>query len=404
MREFNGKRGASSWWQSIRRSKDPAGFIVLFEDSAALIGLAIAGIGVWASHYFANPRIDGFASIAIGLILAGVAILLAREAKGLLIGESADPAIISVLWTILAKRSQISAVNHVRTIHTAPDAVFVAISADFVDDLPMGDAPSQKFIDILGYRRCGRAQRLVDMDVALRDAAGRVSQQCRNREFGVAKPACDTCESVAQDMRCHAFESCSMANSIQDPHYADEVAFSPIGWEEISRTRIGLRRKKPESRLTYHASLRPRFCRPEVNRALLIKEPVALKTECFEPAKASQQQQSDHGYPGRMLVICLSFSERYAEFPDLSLREPPHFGRARNSANAPRGIFFDFAKSHGMFENRVKRRHAARGYAFAAFGGSPPTAHPGLGGRTSSDVGLGAFDITELQCGNYSVA
>lgn len=140
VREFNGKRGSSSWWQSIRRSKDPAGFIVLFEDSAALIGLGIAGLGVWASHHYADPRIDGVASIAIGLILAGVAVLLAREAKGLLIGESADPAIISGLWAILDKRPQISAVNHVRTIHTAPDAVFVAISADFVDDLPMGEA------------------------------------------------------------------------------------------------------------------------------------------------------------------------------------------------------------------------------------------------------------------------
>ncbi|WP_311270376.1 cation diffusion facilitator family transporter [Sphingobium sp. WCS2017Hpa-17] len=142
VREFNGKRGASSWWQSIRRSKDPAGFIVLFEDSAALIGLGIAGVGVWASHHYADPRIDGVASIAIGLILAGVAVLLAREAKGLLIGESADPAIVAVVWAILDKRPQISAVNHVRTIHTAPDAVFVAISADFVDDLPMGEAES----------------------------------------------------------------------------------------------------------------------------------------------------------------------------------------------------------------------------------------------------------------------
>lgn len=140
VREFNGKRGASSWWQSIRRSKDPAGFIVLFEDSAALIGLAIACLGVWASHHYGDPRIDGVASIAIGFILAGVAILLAREAKGLLIGESADPAMTSAVWMILDKRPQISAVNHVRTIHTAPDAVFVAISADFDDDLPMGQA------------------------------------------------------------------------------------------------------------------------------------------------------------------------------------------------------------------------------------------------------------------------
>lgn len=102
--------------------------------------LVIAGLGVWASHHYGDPRIDGVASIAIGFILAGVAILLAREAKGLLIGESADPAMISAVWMILDKRPQISAVNHVRTIHTAPDAVFVAISADFDDDLPMGQA------------------------------------------------------------------------------------------------------------------------------------------------------------------------------------------------------------------------------------------------------------------------
>ncbi|MET0365019.1 MAG: cation diffusion facilitator family transporter, partial [Sphingobium sp.] len=142
VRAFNGQRGARGWWQSIRRSKDPAGFIVLFEDSAALAGLGIAGIGVWASHHLGDPRIDGVASIAIGLILATVAVLLAREAKGLLIGESADPVLIGKIWAILDERPQISAVNHVRTIHTAPDAVFVAISADFVDDLAMGDAES----------------------------------------------------------------------------------------------------------------------------------------------------------------------------------------------------------------------------------------------------------------------
>ncbi|WP_407696228.1 cation diffusion facilitator family transporter [Sphingobium sufflavum] len=142
VRAFNGQRGASGWWQSIRRSKDPAGFIILFEDSAALVGLGIAGLGVWASHHYSDPRIDGMASIAIGLILAAVAVLLAREAKGLLIGESADSALIATLWSILDERPQISAVNHVRTIHTAPDAVFVAISADFADDLLMGDAES----------------------------------------------------------------------------------------------------------------------------------------------------------------------------------------------------------------------------------------------------------------------
>lgn len=140
VREFEGRRGASSWWQSIRRSKDPAGFIVLFEDSAALIGLVFAAIGVWASHAWNDPRLDGMASIAIGGVLGAVAILLAREAKGLLIGESADPAIVDAVWRQLDGHPCITAVNHVRTIHTAPDRVFVAISADFADGLRMGDA------------------------------------------------------------------------------------------------------------------------------------------------------------------------------------------------------------------------------------------------------------------------
>jgi len=140
VREFSGKKGAKSWWRAIRTSKDPAGFIVLFEDSAALIGLAIAGLGVWTSHYLGDPRIDGLASMLIGVILAGVAIVLAREAKGLIIGESADPAIIGAVWRLLDNRPEITAVNHIRTIHTAPDAVFVAISADFLDSLPMGRA------------------------------------------------------------------------------------------------------------------------------------------------------------------------------------------------------------------------------------------------------------------------
>ena len=86
-----------------------------------------------------DPRIDGAASIAIGLVLAVVAALLAREAKGLLIGESADPALVARLREAIEARPEITAVNHVRTIHTAPQPIFVAISADFADGLTMGE-------------------------------------------------------------------------------------------------------------------------------------------------------------------------------------------------------------------------------------------------------------------------
>ncbi len=140
MREFRKAKGDTGWWRAIRQSKDPAGFIVLFEDSAALAGLVIAGIGVWASHAFADPRIDGVASIAIGLILGLVAVLLAREAKGLLIGERANPQVVETVRDIIAGHPAVTAVNHVRTIHTAPDAIFVAVSADFLDSVTMGEA------------------------------------------------------------------------------------------------------------------------------------------------------------------------------------------------------------------------------------------------------------------------
>lgn len=142
MREFDKSRGEHGWWQAIRDSKDPSGFIVLFEDSAALAGLIVAGAGVWASHHWGDPRIDGWASIVIGVILAGVATILAREAKGLLIGERANPEMVARIRALLEAEPCITHVNHVRTIHTAPDRIFVAISADFADALPMGEAES----------------------------------------------------------------------------------------------------------------------------------------------------------------------------------------------------------------------------------------------------------------------
>ena len=139
MREFAHNKGEGSWWHAIRTSKDPAGFIVLFEDSAAIAGLMIAALGVWASHYFNRPEFDGYASIAIAGVLAVVAGFLAREAKGLLIGERADAGVVQEVWKLVDHHPAIAFVNHVRTIHTAPESVFVAISADFHDEVTMGE-------------------------------------------------------------------------------------------------------------------------------------------------------------------------------------------------------------------------------------------------------------------------
>lgn len=140
VREFAKSKGDMNWWQAVRHSKDPPNFIVLFEDSAALAGLVVAGVGVWASHYFNMPWLDGLASIGIAVILAAVAVLLARESKGLLIGERADEEVIAKVHDVVDGHPAVSSVNHVRTIHTGPDEVFAAISVDFRDEVTMGDA------------------------------------------------------------------------------------------------------------------------------------------------------------------------------------------------------------------------------------------------------------------------
>lgn len=139
VREFASSKGNQGWWCAIRESKDPSVFIVMFEDSAALAGLIVAAIGVWASHWFNAPQLDGIASMVIGVILAAVAILLAREAKGLLIGERADLEVIAKVREIVGRKDWVTAVNHVRTIHTSPREIFVAISADIEDHVTMGE-------------------------------------------------------------------------------------------------------------------------------------------------------------------------------------------------------------------------------------------------------------------------
>ena len=88
--EFDRSKGAWGYIRAVHRGKDPSIFIVLLEDSAAIIGLVVAFIGILLSHITGSPAYDAAAAVVIGLILAGTAILLASETKSLLIGESAN--------------------------------------------------------------------------------------------------------------------------------------------------------------------------------------------------------------------------------------------------------------------------------------------------------------------------
>jgi divalent metal cation (Fe/Co/Zn/Cd) transporter len=109
--------------------------MVLFEDSAALIGILIAAFGTFAASTLGAPVLDGVASILIGLVLAGTAMLLARESKSLLIGERADRKLSDSIMRIAEATSPRSRANGVLTVQLAPDQILAAISLEFADDL-----------------------------------------------------------------------------------------------------------------------------------------------------------------------------------------------------------------------------------------------------------------------------
>jgi len=129
--QFKGEKRYADLFGAIRYSKDPPTFIVLFEDSAALIGLMIAFVGIYFSVRLNFPVLDGAASILIGLVLAVTAGLLARETKGLLIGERADQRIHDSILRIAGGIKGVAQANGILTIHPAPQQILVALSLAF---------------------------------------------------------------------------------------------------------------------------------------------------------------------------------------------------------------------------------------------------------------------------------
>jgi cation diffusion facilitator family transporter len=133
--EFARSKGAWGYIEAVHRGKDPSIFIVLLEDSAAIIGLGVAFIGILISHITGSPAYDAAAAVIIGLILAGTAIVLASETKSLLIGESANKEVVQGIREIACSCKEIKQVNEVLTMHMGPDFILVNISVDFVDPI-----------------------------------------------------------------------------------------------------------------------------------------------------------------------------------------------------------------------------------------------------------------------------
>jgi cation diffusion facilitator family transporter len=132
---FNKKRGNTGFWEAVKRSKDPTTFVVLFEDAADVLGLAIAFIGVALGHTFKAPYWDGIASIAIGAILTGVSLVLARESRSLLMGESASPKILDDIVNMAQKDPAVTGVQPPLSMYMAPEEIILILKTGFKKEL-----------------------------------------------------------------------------------------------------------------------------------------------------------------------------------------------------------------------------------------------------------------------------
>ena len=135
LRELRKETGDQSLWQAVRGSKNPAVFTVLIEDTAAGLGLIVAFLGVFLGHRLHNPYLDGVASLVIGLILAVMAVFLAFESKGLLLGESASPALVRAVRQLVTADPAVRGAADPLTMHFGPDQVLLNLDVQFRDDL-----------------------------------------------------------------------------------------------------------------------------------------------------------------------------------------------------------------------------------------------------------------------------
>jgi cation diffusion facilitator family transporter len=132
---FRKEMSGQGVFKTIRASKDPTTFTVLFEDTAALLGLVVAFLGIFLGHQLNNPYLDGVASIVIGVILAVVAGFLAFESKGLLIGEGVDPRVLASIRLIAGADPAVEEVRKSLTMHFSPNDVLLTLDIRFKKQL-----------------------------------------------------------------------------------------------------------------------------------------------------------------------------------------------------------------------------------------------------------------------------
>ncbi|ANT49256.1 cation diffusion facilitator family transporter [Mesorhizobium amorphae] len=135
LKEFRREKGRLGWIEAVQLSKDPSVYTVLFEDSAALLGLIVAFAGILAAEIFAMPELDGAASIGIAMILGATAIFLARESKGLLLGEPASPEVQKKVLAIAQQDPAVQRANGILSVHIGPEEIVAGLSIEFEDHM-----------------------------------------------------------------------------------------------------------------------------------------------------------------------------------------------------------------------------------------------------------------------------
>ncbi len=130
-KQFNLARGKQGIWQYVITAKDPSTYTIVFEDSAALLGLVFAFVGVFLGHMLKNPYLDGVASVVIGLLLMSVAFILAFQTKGLLLGEGADASMLADIRRRVESDSAVERSAEILTMYIGPDALLVNLGVTF---------------------------------------------------------------------------------------------------------------------------------------------------------------------------------------------------------------------------------------------------------------------------------
>jgi cation diffusion facilitator family transporter len=158
--EAKPERGHLTWWEFIRRSKSPELPVVLLEDTAALLGLIFALAGIGLAIGFDQPRFDGVGTLAIGVLLGAVAVILAVEMKSLLIGEGASRSQVAAISTALVDGAEVTRLIHLRTMHLGPEQLLVAAKIGLRPEL---DLPAVAQVIDAAERRVRAAVPIADL-------------------------------------------------------------------------------------------------------------------------------------------------------------------------------------------------------------------------------------------------